>query len=158
MRAIARLIVASSILCSSTGLVHASETDANVNGSYGFRFNGYDNAVSKNFIVGTGEFIANGKGIITGGSITYNDGGNVCKAALVRSAYSVLADGEGTLTLAFTGVSPPCLINPSFTFAIALAQPSSTNVAQVVQMNTISVEVNATATAQVMAAGVANLL
>src|SRR5215471_3114320 len=73
---------------------------ANVSGSYSFRFSGQELIPGiAHQIAGVGVFVADGRGKIIGGSLTYNDGGNACGFRLTEGFYQVSADGEGSLSL-----------------------------------------------------------
>lgn len=161
MRALSKLILASTALIFSLAPLQAQAnwSPANVKGSYAFRLIGLDTVATKSWIVGTGILIADGGGDITGGSITYNDGGDVCIGTVnsVNKAYTVATDGEGKLTLTFTPTSGTCPIQPTFVFAIALALPKA-GIAQTIEMNTTSVNVNGDNSSAVMIYGVDNLL
>lgn len=96
-------------------------------GSYSFRFSGQDYATfsagTTNQITGVGVFKANGKGAITAGSLSYNDGGDLCPGSITGGTYSILSDGEGDLNLSFTpntGVTT-CRLSLVFEFNIAVA-------------------------------------
>jgi hypothetical protein len=80
-----------------------SLSDASLKGTYGFRFYGRDfvnfPAGVNNEVAAVGVFTANGTGVITGGSVEYNDGGNICRLPVTSGGYTVSADGLGSLTL-----------------------------------------------------------
>lgn len=162
MRAMSKLVLASTALILGLAPLQAEAwTVANVNGSYGFRFVGLDKADTGSWIVGTGVFVASGKGTISSGSITYNDGGDVCTGNIEdTSAYTVKTDGEGTLIINFTMTGGTCPIIPTFEFATALADPNSkaTPIAQTIEINSTSVTINSQNTSNVMIYGAANLL
>ena len=133
-------------------------TAANVSGSYAFRFSGTDYAVTGKQIVATGVFTANGSGGITAGSISYNDGGNLCTSTTLvstASSYTVVADGEGTLNLQFTTFSGSCPLTPFYHFAIAIANPKSA-IEQHIELSSTTFGINAGGeTTAVPVAGVA---
>lgn len=165
MRAMSKLIFTSSALMLGLASLpaQASWSTANVKGSYAFRLMGYDSAATKSWFVGTGIFIADGSGNITGGSITYNDGGDVCTATVnsETGAYTVASDGEGTLNLTITPTSGTCPIDPNIDFAIALATPNTkpTPIALTIEMNTVEVTINSSQkSTDVMIYGAGNLL
>ena len=110
MRAILSLLVVSMAIAIGFGPLQARAanlfalSEANVSGSYSFRFSGQDlifnSSGNANQIAGVGVFVADGRGKIIGGSLTYNDGGNVCVFRLTEAGgYRVSAGGEGSLTL-----------------------------------------------------------
>ena len=162
MRAISKLVLATTVLFLGLAPLQAEAwTFKNVSGSYSFRFVGLDNADLHSWIVGTGVFVADGNSGISSGSITYNDGGDVCIGSIDKtSSYTVAADGEGTLTITFTIISGTCPINPTFVFATALANPNAkaTPIVQTLEMNTTSVTINSENTSNVMIYGAANAL
>jgi len=100
-------------------------SDASIKGTYSFRFYGQDfntfPSGVNNQIAATGVFTANGAGAITGGSLSYNDGGELCIYKLNGGTYSVSSDGEGSLNLAST-ISPTgtCPLLVPFEFYIAV--------------------------------------
>ncbi len=143
MPTIARIALAATVF--AAGFVpfaaNAAFTVANLKGSYGFRFSGTDYVTSGKQIVATGVFFADGAGNITGkGSITYNDGGSICTGTTVNSTYTIVADGEGILSLKYS-LSGVCPIGPVFNFAIALANPGG-GIAHTVQMSSTTITVN----------------
>jgi hypothetical protein len=143
MSALARFALAALAFAATLGPISADAafTVANVKGFYGFRFSGTDYAVTGKQIVATGVFFADGAGNITGkGSITYNDGGNVCTGTTINSTYTVAADGEGILNLQYS-LSGSCPLGPVFTFAIALASPTS-GIEKIVQIASTKISVN----------------
>jgi hypothetical protein len=143
MSAIARSALAAAAIAATLGPINADAawTVANVKGFYGFRFSGTDYAITGKQVVATGEFFADGAGNITGkGSITYNDGGNICTGTTVNSTYTVVNDGEGILNLQYA-LAGSCPLGPVFTFAIALASPTAGN-AKIVQMSSTAITVN----------------
>jgi hypothetical protein len=163
MRAMSKFILASTALFLGLAPLQAQAwTKSNVNGSYGFRLVGLDNVDTHSWIVGTGVFVTNGKGGISSGSITYNDGSDVCIGSINQgSSYTVASDGEGTLTIMFTMTSGTCPIIPTFEFAIALANPNNkaTPIAQTLEMNSTLVTFdNDENSSNVMIYGAANAL
>lgn len=160
MRITGKLACAATVLL--LGLAPAEATTwgpGNFSGPYGFRLLGLDKASTGTWVVATGEFSADGNKGISGGSITYNDGGDVCLASIAStSSYNVISDGEGTLTLQLTGMSGSCPIGPTFTFAIAIAAPNGSLVATLVDMNSTSVGENGGNVSNIMIYGAANRL
>jgi hypothetical protein len=81
---------------SATITVSASATQAKLNGSYAFLFNGYD---SGGAVAAAGTFTADGAGNITGGTADVNTASVVTTDQSLTGTYSVGADNVGTLTL-----------------------------------------------------------
>jgi len=80
-------------------------TNANLNGSYVFTFNGFNNGTP---VLMAGSFVADGNGNITSGVLDYNDGtgepldngGNpIPQIMQTGSVYSIGANGLGTMTV-----------------------------------------------------------
>lgn len=81
-------------------------------------------------VAATGVFTADGLGNITGGSISWHLGMNLCGGPLAPSVYHVELDGEGDLTLLFPNVQPTfgtqgssgsqCFLLTGLTLTIAL--------------------------------------
>jgi hypothetical protein len=160
MRAISKVAVIAAALCAGLGVSDANAwSPSNVAGSYGFRFSGMDSVLG-HWVVGTGEFVANGAKGITSGSISYNDGGTLCHGALLpapKSNYNVFVDGEGVLLLVFTVVSGTCPLN-NLSFDTSIALPNSAGIATLVKMNTSSVLEGSGIQTAVMLEGDAHLL
>ncbi len=154
MLSIARLTLAAAAFALGPLQANAAESDSNLQGNYGFRFAGTDYAVTKRAIVASGVFVADGKGNITSGSLTYNDGGDICTGTAVNSTYAIDADGEGTLNLQYT-LSGTCPLGPAFSFAIALAYPNP-NQARIVQMTGTDFSIDGNTTTSAPVAGEAD--
>jgi len=132
MRAILSLLAVSMAIAIGFGPLQARAanlialSEANVSGRYSFRFSGQDLIFGNaHQIAGVGVFVANGRGLISGGSLTYNDGGNVCVFRLPEEGgyYRVFADGEGYLTLRYgkpSNEAGECQFAGIFQFHIAL--------------------------------------
>jgi len=75
-------------------------TRSNLNGTYVFSTTGFDSSESPSLLAAAGTFAANGSGSITAGTVDVN-GGNVdlFSGAISSGAYTVSADGRGTITL-----------------------------------------------------------
>jgi len=109
MRAILSLLAVSMAMAIGFGPLQARAANpfslsvANVSGSYSFRFSGQDLIFNlsrdAHQIAAVGVFAADGRGKIIGGSLRYNDGGNICGFRLTGGIYTVSADGEGVLSL-----------------------------------------------------------
>jgi hypothetical protein len=160
MTAIARIALAAiaTAFCHNPLQANAGGTVANVKGSYAFRFSGTDYQTTGKQIVATGVFTTDGKGGISAGSISYNDGGALCSSTTLiptGSSYTIVTDGEGTLNLQFSAFTGMCPLQPTFDFAIAIAAPKST-IEQHIEMSstTFSVSQDQT-TPDVPVAGVA---
>jgi hypothetical protein len=99
-------------------------SNASLSGRYTFRFYGRDFANSpsgvNNEIAAVGVFVADGKGSITGGSLSYNDGGQLCTDLIVAGAYHILDDGEGRLDLNSSPQTAMCPLSGDFEFDIVL--------------------------------------
>ena len=104
----------------------ASLSDASLSGTYSLRFYGRDFANFpkgvNNEIAGIGLFEADGKGGITGGALSYNDGGQVCTNIIASGTYEVLGDGEGTLSLKASPQTATCPLTDAFGFNIVLGK------------------------------------
>lgn len=120
---------------------------SSLNGSYGFRFVAQIVPSSNTLVTvqtsapfaGSGVFVADGNGTITGGSITYNYNGIVCKTAVTRgtmltgSVYVVAGDGEAGILLVLPTDNTTCGVTALF-FDAALDDIGPGRLARHVQM------------------------
>ncbi len=135
------------VLCAALGAAFVrSETtkaadfsNASLSGRYTFRFYGQDFANFRsglnNRIAALGVFVADGKGSITGGSLSYNDGGELCTNVVVGGRYSILSHGEGRLSLTTSPQTANCPLTKSFEFNVVLGKVyRATGIAYLAQM------------------------
>jgi|SRR5579875_883892 len=99
-----------SALCAACGGSSASAqsmTAANLKGAYAGEFSGeIKTASGYTPFDGTGVFIADGNGHLSGHE-TYTSDGRVCDAT-IAGTYQIAADGTGTVSLAYTGITAGC--------------------------------------------------
>ena len=96
---------------------------ASLNGHYAGIFSGtVPHKTGTETILGTGIFIADGKGNLHGRE-TYTVGATVCEASL-SGTYTVGRDGRGTDTITFTALSAGCA-SGSFTQSLVIASGGS---------------------------------
>lgn len=153
-------MLAAAALIAGVGLLpaYAWQSNLDLDGNFGYRYLGVDAVVTKSTIGATGNFFGDGQGNITDGTMTYNDGGNVCAAKVAKGSYQVISNGTGTLTLDFKKMSGSCPLGPTFVFSIAATLPNSAGSAQQVQMSLTSVTVGGSSQTGVVAEGEANLV
>ena len=128
MRAYGRSIVFCLLIALAFGPVRGTANTINnsqLQGTYAFRLAGQDyssfSVGSTNQIVATGVFSADGNGGIANGTLSYNDGGNVCTGAAIGSGtYALQFDGHGSMTIPVSGGSGSCsLTELQFYLAVA---------------------------------------
>ncbi|HUO03649.1 MAG TPA: hypothetical protein VMU16_00500 [Candidatus Binataceae bacterium] len=117
--AVAIAVILFSDTLEGTAAARAGFSTASMKGSYAGIFSGQANTgESLISLLGTGIFIADGKGNLTGHE-TYTFGTTPCQAAILGT-YQVDADGSGTDSVTFTTSSPGC-VSGAYTQSLAIA-------------------------------------
>ena len=118
------------MVCAGTGYVLLTGTAgakgfalASIKGSYGFSFSvAVPGPTSVDFIGGTGVYMADGAGHLSG-SESYNStlgSGHSCINVQISGTYAVNSDGTGTDTITLSSSDPSC--SGSFSQAIVIAE------------------------------------
>lgn len=145
MRTILLLAAASTAIAVGFGSLQARAAGGlsvhSLSGAYSFRFYGQDFYTfptgTNNQIAAVGVFTADGAGGITAGSLSYDDGGELCIYTLNAGTYTVSSDGEGSLNLgSMTAPIGPCPLHVPFEFYIAVTNLAPTGIAQIVELGT----------------------
>lgn len=123
------LVVIGLALCASgcggsNATAQTGFSNSSLKGNYGLSFSA--SVLPTGHIAGTGVFMADGKGNITGVE-TVNVDGSVCSATLTGT-YTINSDGTGTDTLEFTPTTEGCA---AATFQQSLVLVDSGNVVKV---------------------------
>lgn len=79
------------------------QSNASLNGAYGFSFSGFEN--NGRYIVAVGRIVFDGSGTITGGVERRTETGGFETEFALSGTYAVNSDGTGTVTMVFFGGS-----------------------------------------------------
>lgn len=118
------LVAAAAVVIAVAGgglSAHAGKglSNKNFKGGYALSLNGSDLSQSSICtsppcpVALTGQLSADGKGSITGGSVSLNDNGILCSGTFSNGSYQIGSDGTGTV-LVLVGTASGCNNNLSF--------------------------------------------